>query len=117
MDFSQRLKELRQNKGLTQAELGKKLGLHNSTISMYERGEREPDFETLGLIADFFNVDTAYLLGEEFGSTYYLKPEVAELAKELFEREEMRVLFDTVKGVPKEDIEVVIRMIQGLKDG
>ena len=84
---------------------------------MYERGEREPDFETLNLIADFFNVDTNYLLGMDDGSMYYLSPKTAELAKELFEREEMRVLFDTVKDVPKEDIEVVIRMIQGLKDG
>lgn len=114
MDFAQRLRELRLLKGLSQKELGKALGVSNSTISMYERGEREPDFDTLDLIADFFNVDVAYLLGQEKGSMYYLAPETAELAKQVFEREEMRVLFDAVKDVPKEDVEFVIRMIKGL---
>lgn len=64
MDFAQRFKDLRLKKGLTQAELGEKLGLHNSTISMYERGEREPDFVTLALIAKYFRVDVDYLLSD-----------------------------------------------------
>lgn len=116
MNFAERLRDLRIQKGLSQIELGKKLGLSNSTISMYERGEREPDFENLDLIADFFNVDTNYLLGKEIGSTYYLDPETAELAKEVAERSELKVLFDAVKDVPKEDIETVIKMIRGLKN-
>lgn len=116
MNFAERLRDLRTQKGLSQIELAKKLGLSNSTISMYERGEREPDFETLDLIGDFFNVDVNYLLGKEAGSTYYLDPQAAEMAKEVFEREEMRVLFDTVKDVSKEDIETVIKMIRGLKN-
>lgn len=116
MNFAERLRDLRTQKGLSQIELAKKLGLSNSTISMYERGEREPDFETLDLIGDFFNVDVNYLLGKEVGSTYYLDPQAAEMAKEVFEREEMRVLFDTVKDVSKEDIETVIKMIRGLKN-
>ncbi len=37
---------------------------------MYEKGAREPDFETLELIADFFNVDTDYLLGRTTKTTY-----------------------------------------------
>lgn len=116
MDFADRLRDLRSQKGLSQIELGKKLGISNSAISMYERREREPDFETLDLIADFFNVDVNYLLGKESGSTYFLDPQAAELAKEVFEREELKVLFDTVKDVPKEDIQTVIRMIKGLKN-
>lgn len=116
MNFAERLRDLRTQKELSQIELAKKLGLSNSTISMYERGEREPDFETLDLIGDFFNVDVNYLLGKEVGSTYYLDPQAAEMAKEVFKREEMRVLFDTVKDVSKEDIETVIKMIRGLKN-
>ena len=37
---------------------------------MYESGAREPDFETLELIADFFNVDIDYLLGWTLKPTY-----------------------------------------------
>lgn len=61
--FAERLKELRNNKALTQDELAKAIKISKSSINMYERGEREPKFETLEAIADFFNVDMDYLLG------------------------------------------------------
>lgn len=60
-EFNKVLKSLRLDDGLTQKELGKKLGLSGSAISMYERGEREPELEVLEIIADFFNVTIDYL--------------------------------------------------------
>jgi transcriptional regulator with XRE-family HTH domain len=57
------LRELRTQKGLTQAELSKTLQVSASSIGMYEQGRREPDNETLGKIASYFNVTTDYLLG------------------------------------------------------
>ena len=57
------LRELRTQKGLTQAELSKTLQVSASSIGMYEQGRREPDNETLGKIANYFNVTTDYLLG------------------------------------------------------
>lgn len=89
MDFKERLKELRIGRGLSQRELGKRLGMTNSAISMYERGEREPDYETLEKIADLFNVDIAYLLGKEIGSFYYLDPDIADVATRLSEDDEL----------------------------
>ena len=44
MDFSQRLRELRKERGLTQEELAKELELAKSSISMYENGKRKPSF-------------------------------------------------------------------------
>lgn len=60
-EFSKVLRSLRNDDGLTQVELGKKLGLSGSAISMYERGEREPELEILETIADYFNVSIDYL--------------------------------------------------------
>jgi len=65
MDFGQRLRLLRENRGLTQKELGQILNVSESTIGMYERGEREPNFETLEKIADYFEVQVDYLLGRD----------------------------------------------------
>ena len=62
-EFAKRLKKLRLNKHLTQDELAPELGISRSTLGMYETGKREPDFETLETIADFFNVDMNYLIG------------------------------------------------------
>ena len=62
--FKDILKELRLKDNLTQQELASGLGISFSSVSMYERGQREPNFETLELIADYFNVDMDYLLGK-----------------------------------------------------
>lgn len=65
MPFGTVLKQLRKDNSLTQAELARLTGLKVSAISMYENGNREPNFETLEIFADFFNVDMNVLLGRE----------------------------------------------------
>lgn len=59
------LKKLRDREKITQAELGKKLDIAPSTVSMWEKGCRAPDYEMLKRIAKFFNVSTDYLLDNE----------------------------------------------------
>lgn len=61
--FGDVLKQLRIESHLTQKELSSILGISESTVGMYERNKREPDFETLESIADYFNVDMDYLTG------------------------------------------------------
>lgn len=112
MAFNERLRDLRTKRDMSQSQLATALGISKSAISMYELGERQPDFETLELIADYFNVDMNYLLGNEDRSTYYLEPEVAELAQELYARPEMRVLFDASRKASAEDIQFVINMLE-----
>lgn len=67
-DFSAMLKYLRNRSGLTQMEIAKKLGVAKSTISMYENGQREPEFETLEALADYFNVTMDFLLGRDMNN-------------------------------------------------
>ena len=62
-NFQTVLRQLRLEHNLTQDELATKLGISKSTVSMYENGNREPDFETMETIANFFNVDMDFLLG------------------------------------------------------
>ena len=61
MKFHERLKSLRCSKNITQGELAKMTGLSRSAVSMYESGKRRPDYETLEMLADFFNVNMDYL--------------------------------------------------------
>lgn len=63
-EYSNRLRNLRKEKGLTQDELAEKLNTSRSRISMYEQGKRQPDFEMQESIADFFNVNLDYLFGK-----------------------------------------------------
>lgn len=61
--LSDMLVYLRKRADLSQQELADKLELTRSAIGMYETGKREPDLETLEIIADFFNVDMNTLTG------------------------------------------------------
>jgi transcriptional regulator with XRE-family HTH domain len=102
-NFKKTFKALRIREGLTQEELSNKLEISRSAISMYERGEREPDFETLEKIADFFNVDLNYLSGNEKES-YYIDLQTKQIAQEIFEDKDMRLLFDLKKTVKAKDL-------------
>lgn len=61
--FASRLRRLRERKGMTQKDIANHFQLGESTVSMYEQGKREPDFDLLERIADYFEVSTDYLLG------------------------------------------------------
>jgi SOS-response transcriptional repressors (RecA-mediated autopeptidases) len=58
-----RLKKLRDDKNLTQTELGKAFSISDATINRYEKNQRQPDTDTLNKLADYFNVTVDYLLG------------------------------------------------------
>lgn len=61
--FGLRLKQLREQKNMLQKDLAEILNNTQQTISLYESGKREPDYETLKNIASYFNVSIDYLLG------------------------------------------------------
>lgn len=73
-DFHKILKLLRNEKNMSQQELADALGISKSSINMYERGERQPNFEVLESIADYFNVDIDYLLGRTTKTTKLIRP-------------------------------------------
>lgn len=59
-----KLKELRKNQNLTLKELSSNLNISYQALSNYENSNREPDFDTLIKIADFFDVSIDFLLGK-----------------------------------------------------
>lgn len=61
--FKERLKELRTEKGLSQDDLAKALKVNQRSVSNWETGVRQPDYETLVFLAEYFSVTTDYLLG------------------------------------------------------
>jgi transcriptional regulator with XRE-family HTH domain len=63
--FPERLKELRVINGISQEELGGKLGYKRSAVSGYEVGRNEPSIDDLIKIADYFNVSLDWLCGRK----------------------------------------------------
>ncbi|WP_432629023.1 helix-turn-helix domain-containing protein [Brotaphodocola sp.] len=115
--FNEILKQLRNRDNLSQAELAQKLGVAKSTIGMYESGKREPDFETLESIADFFNVDMNFLLGRNGSENdhYYLNDETRQIAQEAFENPDLRSLFHVARDIDPEELRAHIDFMKRLK--
>ncbi len=67
--------ELRKQKGLSQAELAKRLNISPSAMCRWEKGDRTPAEEDLETLAEFFEVSKEYLLGSEEASDQALSPE------------------------------------------
>lgn len=115
-DFKDMLKYFRLREKLSQSELAEKLGLSASTISMYEVGKREPDFETEEKIADFFNTDLNTLRGRDNEEhNYYFSEETREIAQEIYENKELSLLFDAARDAKAEDLQTVHTMLLALK--
>lgn len=118
MLMAERIKQLRLAAGLTQEELGEKIGLQKSAIAKYENGRVENiKRSTIQAMADLFGVRPSYILGfddeedEPNTVTYYIDPEAAEIAQEVYDRPELKMLFDASRKVSAEDLRFVVEMI------
>lgn len=78
-----RIALMREKRGMTQEELSAKLGISRASLSHYEKNRREPDYETLNKIADFFHISLDYLVGRTDEPNTILDPDVREFVDEL----------------------------------
>lgn len=65
MEFKDIFRSLMDERGISQKNLAQELHLAPSTVGNYANAYREPDFETLIKIADYFSVSTDYLIGHQ----------------------------------------------------
>ena len=63
MKFAERLKELREEKGLSQMKLAKETGLSQSSIARWELSQSEPTASDILVLCKFFNESADYILG------------------------------------------------------
>lgn len=84
--FSKNLKKLRNEKGITQDDIAKIINTSRSCISNYESGNREPDNETILIIADYFNVSVDFLLGRSAVRTLFKDENIICKLQEIISR-------------------------------
>ena len=116
--FGDRLRILRLEHGLSQGKLSEYIGVSKSSINMYERGEREPGFETIEAIADFFNVDIDYLLGRS-DIPNRIFPEIFSMVTEFMEDKPASVrlsIVDALASLNDEEFRIVQRFVAGIAE-
>ncbi len=83
MAIKDRVKQLRQEKNWSQAQLGSKMGCHQKQVSAYERGRNIPSTEVLMRLADIFDVSLDYLASEAQGKPARVNIKDKELLRRL----------------------------------
>lgn len=109
------ISKLRDRNKLTQEELAKRVGISRAALSHYEKNRREPDYETLERIADYFEVNVDYLLGrtnnpapvnaDEKDKTFFMSkiatefPDIDLMFKDMesMDAEEMKDVYEYIK--------------------
>lgn len=104
MSFGENLRALLEEREMTQKELALQLNIAPSTMGSYVQNTREPDFATLKLLANYFDVSIDYLLDNFTGKVS--NHQEAELLR-IF-----RSLFDEQKAICLEQCRVFVRMNQ-----
>lgn len=111
MEFSERLKDLRKQAGLTQVDVAEKLGISQPAYASWERGVKKPTQENLVKIAQILNVSVDYLVGNSEEITDELDniellfrmnlKGLTEKEKEIFRKELIEFLEERKKAFKK----------------
>ena len=116
MSIGENVKTARKLADLTQDELAKRANLSRSYIGDIENDRYNPSLSTLEIIAKVLGQTVHTLLGQsaeyDNPTSYYHDPEVAELANEMKENPDLRVLFDATRDLDKESIAEVMKFVK-----
>ena len=110
--------ELLSKFGVRASDVSKATGINQTVFSEWKKGKSRPKDDKRQKIADYFGVSLHYLdTGEEKegGETYYLNTETKEIAQEIFENKELRLLFDAAHDAEPEDLQTIHSMLLALK--
>ena len=119
MTLGEKLKMLRKKKNKTTQEVSKEINIGRSSLANYENDLRNPDYDTLKLLSNFYNASIAELLDEEPKDTFTseeLKDKIPQEFKELFGEEGLKYI-KFAKKMKEEDItpEMLEDLLETLK--
>lgn len=105
--------------GKNQMDLMKDLHLSSSTVSSWCTGQKMPRMGKLEMLANYLHVSVSDLIEEspedKKNGYYYLNPETAKIAQQVFDDPDLKVLFDAAKGSKPEDIRMAAEMLKKFK--
>lgn len=116
MDSVELVKKICKERKIPISRLEKDCGFSNGYIRKLQEGKFPSD--RLFIIAEYLNLPISYLMtGEEQESEsgYYLDKETADMAQQIFENKNLRVLFDAAKDASPEDLKTTHDMLMALK--
>lgn len=114
--FSKNLNKLLNEHNKTQLELANYLNVSNTTVNNWSKGYNTPRMDKIDRICAFFRIQREDLLSDETAETYYINEETAQVAQELFENKDLRMLFDAAKDSKPQDLLMAAEMLRRFKE-
>ena len=117
-EIGRRIKTMRLSRGMTQIDLANALHCGQSTIAMYETGNRMPDMETIDYLADIFNVPPYAILYSEKEVMPIETKEDEELwqIREDFRRNpELRTIHSLTRNATRQELRQVEAFIRAIR--
>lgn len=111
MTFGENLSIIRKSRGYSQRKLAEMLNVSQGAVGMWESGQREPSFETLELLADFFNLPMSALIPSDRDASEDL---VRRVADTINGNPKLGELFDKIRLLGDNDLDVIIAMVNSL---
>ena len=111
--------KLRDEKGVKDATVARETGIPRSTFTDWKNGRSQPKNDKIQRIADYFGVTVDYFTNDPTNGqseSYYLNQETAEIAQEVFENPDLRILFDAARNVKPENIKLAAEMLRRFKE-
>ena len=113
--FAENLQRYMDTKGIDRNGLSDAINVPYTTVTDWLKGKTYPRIDKIELMARYFGISKSDLIEDHSEqSEYYNDADVAELAQAMFDRPELRVLFDASKKATKEDIEQVAELLERL---
>lgn len=107
------MRKLRKDKNMTMKQLGQIIGVSESTISLYENGKREPDYETMLKIAEVFDVSLDYLIRGVAGDGVDTDDVIA-YREMLHKDKRYGILLSASKKLTTKDLDAVIHIVESM---
>ena len=104
-----------EKKGIDRTKLSKDLGIAYSTLSDWINAVKYPRIDKIEIMANYFGISKADLVEKRNTENYYLNDETSQIAQDIFENKELRLLFDAARDAEPEDLETVHSMLLALK--
>ena len=114
--MAKNIKAYMEQKNVTRQDICDALGFKYSTFSEWVNGNAYPRIDKIEMMANYFGVSKADLVEDPSQkiNEYYLDEETAEIAQELKDRPELKMLFSTSRKATEEDIEMTIDILNRL---
>lgn len=106
--LGERLRQLRERRGLRQEDVARYFQTGKSTVSQWESGKRRPDLETLQRLARFYNTTIAYLVGETDNPSPTPQPDSGDAGAQL------EYFLRGTGRLSERDIKVILRLFEEL---